>query len=148
MAAGEGILAYKILLKYSADGVTYTDLEDLDEIGEPGALTTPDVDVTPLAPTDDVRVYKKGLKTGGDFTFAQFYSKTRLATLITIRDAGTDHYWKLIFPDATAENNRSYMVWTGPLKTVTVRGVGDPDDPLVIACSGKVNSDPAFTQGS
>lgn len=148
MAAGTGILSYGLLLKYSAAGVTYTDIEDLDEIGDPGSLSAPDVDVTPLAPTDDVRVYRKGLKVGGDFTFSQFYSKTRMAALMAIRDAGTDYYWKLILPDATSENNRSYMIWTGPLKTVTIRGVGDPDDPLVIVCTGKVNSDPAFTQGS
>lgn len=148
MAAGDADLAVGIILKYSTDGVTYTELEDIDELGEPGSPEAPDVDITPLAPSSSFRKFKRGLYKGGDFTFSQFYAKARMTTLQTARNAASDYYWRIIIPDHATEGNRSKIEFTGPVKKCTLRAITDPDDPMVIMVTVTVNSDPVHTAGS
>lgn len=142
MAAEDTVLADDIKLEYSADGTSWTEAADVKDMSEPGNLTRPDVDVTPLRGAT-VRVTKQGLAAGGDFTFTQYWGAddTRMSAWQTIYAAGASKHWRITYPDGG-----STYKWQGKLKDrPTSVGVGSPDDPLLIRVVVKVSTDPVWT---
>lgn len=140
-------LAYGSLLYWSTDtGNTYNELADIKEMGSPGDPDSPEVDITPLANGLSVREFKAGLATMGTFQFKQFWTKTRLAALLTQYRVGV--LWKVIFPDNATPSSASNFVFAGYLKKCTTEGGDNPDSPLLISCEVKLTGTRVFTAGS
>lgn len=146
MAAGEGILASGMVLEYSADGTTWTELEDLDMMSEPDPGTPPDIDVTPVTGHGGRRKWRVGIEPGGDFMFSQFFKASRWTSLQTVKTATAtaDYHWRTTAPDTLGANGSRWK-WTGQLKMLKPPGAGDPDEAMLIQCSVKVNSAFTFT---
>lgn len=136
-------LAKGTRLYMSPDGVTYTELVDLKQLGEPGNADAPDVDVTPLNPTTNYREYLVGMLTSSDFTFQQYFTATRFNALYARLRLNT--YWRIVLPDLTTGSKLEFQA---KLKKCSLTGLGNPDDPLLIDSSMKISGEPTFTAGS
>ena len=142
MAAGEGILANGMMLEYSAAGSVWTELEDMKEIGAPGAPTANTVDVTPLKQTGRSRFKRRGLYDNGTFAFKQFYSSDRYAALKAIKDAADPYHWRVTMPDGAK------FSFLGELNKCVPPTGDDPETPLVIDCEVTVTGEITFTEAA
>ena len=91
------IISKGITLSYSAEGTSYTVLDDLQEIPELGG-SAESLDVTTLA--DAAFVYTDGIHNYGDLGFKFLYATDQFSELNDL--AGTDVQWKVELPDNTA----------------------------------------------
>lgn len=139
-------LVYGVRLYRSADGVTYTEVADLKELGSPGDPVAPDVDVTPLTPSVAAREFKAGLLNSGEMEFKQFWNKTRFTALRAILRVG--YYWRVVFPDNASPALASRVDFAGYLNRCTTSPMTDPDEPITIDCKVKVTGAITFTEGS
>lgn len=144
--AVDAILVYGTRLYYSLDGVSYTEFTDLREVEAPGTPEAPEVDITPLADSSDYRQFRLGLSVAGEFTFRQYYKKSRLTTLISL--FRTSIYWRLIYPDNATPANASKVEFVGYVKRWAPPAATNPDDPAVIEGTVKLTGAPTFTEGS
>ena len=93
-----GILSKGITLGYKADGDTYKDLTNLQEIPELGNNAPEKIDVTVLS--DDAKKSISGLSdTAQDLGFKFLYEEAQFAELAGL--AGSKD-WKVTLPDGTA----------------------------------------------
>jgi hypothetical protein len=97
--AVDAVLGYGTKLYYGADGVSYTELTDLEEIGEPADGTVEQVEATPLTLTSNAREFLNGAEDPGEFQFSQKYNKTRMAALIALK--ATRKYFKILYADSS-----------------------------------------------
>ena len=142
----DAILVYGTRLYYSADGVSYTELTDMQAIGTPPSPDAPEVDVTPLADSSDYRQFALGLAVAGEMDCKQFYNKTRAAAIIAL--FRLNKYWKIIYPDNATPSLSSSTTFRGWLKQYMMPGAANPDDPAVIGFKIKLTGAPTFTAGS
>lgn len=142
----DATLVYGMRFYYSGDGVSYTEVVDLKDMGPPGNPEAPDVDVTPLTPSAAAREFKAGLINGGEMDFKQFWNKTRHATMYGF--LRLSKYWRVTFPDNATPSMATRVDFQGYLKACTTSGSGTPDDPITIDGKIKVNTIPTVTQGS
>lgn len=131
-----------------AGGSTYAEIADIKEVSAPGDPDAPDVDVTALYESVALRTFKRGLKTQGEFSFKQFWTKTRYTSLETPFAAGTAVAWRLNLSDNATPASASRWAFTGYIKKLTIDPQSDPDQPVVISCVVKVNSAITYTEGS
>lgn len=148
MAAATGYLAKGTRFWYSSDGVTYTELADVEDIGPVGSPERPDVDFTPLNPSDSSRGFKPGLKVNGELSFKQFFTKARFTVLKTLFDNGTSTYWRVTYPDHATPASASRHIFQGYVSKLTDSAKSDPDDPLMIEAVVKITTDISFTEAS
>lgn len=142
----DATLVYGMRLFYSADGVTYTEVADLKEMGPPGSSEVPDTDVTPLTPTAGVREFRAGLVNSGEIDFKQFWNKTRHGALLAM--VRTTKYWRVTYPDNATPASASKVEFQGYVKKCTTSSSGNPDDPVTIDCTVKITTVITFTAGS
>lgn len=114
MAADQS-LGFGCKLFYSTDGVSYTELADLEMMGPPNDRKLNMVEKTPLAPTNRTSEFMAGLFTECRFSFKQKWNKTRQALLQTGYAAATTYYWRYCFNDHATPASASKYEWTGPL---------------------------------
>lgn len=131
-----------------AGGSTYAEIADCKEIGSPGDPEAPDVDVTALYETTPYRVFRRGLFVHGEFTFKQFWTKARFEALKDARDAGTAAAWRVAMPDNATPASASRWEFPGYIKKLTIDPMTDPDQPILISCTVKINGAYTFTEGS
>lgn len=142
----DAILVYGARLYYSSDGGSnYNELADMKSIGVP-ATDTPDVDVTPLADSDDFRQFRLALSVAGEMDCKQFFNKTRFAALDTLKRQRLK--WRLRVPDSATVANQSKLEWDGWLKAPTLDPFTDPDEPVLISFKVKTTGKITYTQGS
>lgn len=132
-------------LYWGTDGTTYTEAADLAGMSAPGSPSYSDIDVTPLKPTDDTRSFERGLRDSGEFSFRQYWSKTRLDGWRDAEDAGANLYWRVTYPDDTTPTTASKTEFRGYIKSVQEPTFDDPETPLIITVTVKVTSRPVFT---
>lgn len=135
-------------LYYGSDGVSYSELPDLASMTSAGSPTYADVDVTPLKPTDDTRSFERGLRDSGEFQFRQYWTAARLDTLKDLEEDGDNLYWRITYPDDTTPTLASKTEFRGRIKAVVEPSFDDPETPLIITVTVKVNSRPVFTPKS
>lgn len=97
--AVDAVLGYGTKLYYGSDGVSYTELTDLEEIGEPGDGDVEQVEATPLTLTSNAKEFLNGAEDPGEFQFQQKYNKTRLTTLMALK--ATKKYFKVTYADTS-----------------------------------------------
>lgn len=142
----DAILVYGVRLYFSADGVNYTELFDMKSIGVPGMPDSPEVDVTPLADSEDFRQFRLGLAVAGEMECKQFWNKARFASLQAIYR--TNAYWRMRFPDSTVVANQSKIEFRGWLKKLAPSPFDDPDAPVTSDFTVKLTGKPTFTAGT
>lgn len=146
MAAVDAILVYGSRCYYSSDGgSTYTELADMKQIGVP-PTDTPDVDVTPLADSDDYRQFRLALSVAGELDCKQFFNKTRMSALQTL--ARTKLKWRIRVPDSATVANCSKIEFDGWLKIPQLSPLSDPDEPVTIDFKVKLTGKVTWTQGT
>lgn len=146
--AVDALLAYGVRFYGSPDGVTYTELVDMVELGSPGDPESPDVDVTPLTPAAAWREFKTGLANAGSMDAKQHYNKTRFAFLRNLQIARTLYYWRMIYPDNANPNNASKVEFQAIVKKCTTSPLSNPDDEIHIPFQLRISGAITFTQGS
>lgn len=145
--AVDAILVYGTRL-YSCDTVdgSYTEYADMKSIGTLPAPDSPEVDVTPLADSDDFRQFRLGLAVAGQFDAEQFYTKTRMTTIQT--QYRTKRFWRIVFPDGANVGASSKVEFQGWLKQYSPPAAANADDPAIIKFTVKLTGKPTFTAGS
>lgn len=133
-------------LRYGPDGVSWTTLADLVEIGSPPSAKRPKVDKTPLDPATSFREYSFGLAEAGEQKFKQLYLASREAALHAVE--GVNQYWQILYPDATLDANKSHSDFQGTITEITKEALSSADARLVIDCTVTVTGAVTFTQGS
>jgi predicted secreted protein len=133
-------------LEHSTDGVTYTALAKLTEIGEFGLGEADDIDVTNHDSADGYREFIRGLVDPGDISFtgqweasaSQELPMTGANTGIANGPTTTLDYFKIVLPD-------SLGTWTGRgyWKSFTLNP--QMDGLLEFSGSIKVSGKPSFT---
>jgi len=139
-------LVFGMRLFDSPDGVTYTEIADLKEMGPPGNPESPDVDVTPLTPSVGWREFRQGLLVAGEMDFKQFWNKTRHTSISG--KLNTNRYWRVTFPDDPTPADATRVEFQGRLKGGTTSGAGSADDPITIDCKVKISGAITVTAAS
>ena len=132
----DAVLGIGSRLYYSADNVTYTELTDIVEIGPPDDPDVERIEATPLNPNSRAKEYLFGLVEYGEFTFKQFWNKTRYNTLRGF--LYTSKYWKVVFPDT------STLIFQGALTKCRSSGLTN-NQPIHIECTVKISGATTFT---
>lgn len=146
MAAVDAILVYGSRVYFSSDGGSnYNELADMKQIGVP-PTDTPDVDVTPLADSDNFRQFRLGLSVAGELDLKQFFNKTRMSTLQGL--ARQKLKWRIRVPDSATVANCSKIEFDGWLKWSQLSPLSDPDEPITIDFKVKLAGAITWTQGT
>lgn len=140
-------LGYNSKLYYSPDGVTYTELPDLERLGPPDDGNLEVVEITPLSPTNRRKEYIAALIDSGSFTFQQFWNKTRYSLLRTYYSGGTNVYWRYVFPDNATPANASKLEFVGPLDQWRPSGA-ERTAKILIDGKVRITGDITFTAGA
>lgn len=141
----DAIVAAGLRLWYSTDGgSTWLELTDLEKVGEPMAKESPDVPLTTL--TQTAQEFAAGLQNNGTLDFTQYWNKTRYGVLNAQYGKTID--WKISYPDAALEANKTKMVAKGYINRLAPSGADSQDTPLTITCKVKITGAVAFTAGS
>lgn len=141
LAAGTGLYV-------STDGVSYTELADIDMMDPVPAPAAAKVDVTPLKPTNNTRTKKKGVLENAEWGFKQNWTAARATAMATYEASATDLYWKVTYPDDTDPDVASRKTFRGFIVSNQDEGFNDADDPILINVRVEVTSKPAFTAKS
>jgi hypothetical protein len=142
----DAILIYGIRLYSSADGSTYSEYADMRAMGAPPAPMGPEVDVTPLADSEDARQFRIGLLTFNECDFEEFYTKVRMARVVS--EFRTNRYWKIVIPDGATVGASSYMTFRGWIKEYSTPTASNADDPATIKFKVKVTGGLTWVSGS
>lgn len=131
-------------LQYSTDGVSYTTIASLTEIGEVGLGEGDDIDVTTHQSADGFREFARGLVDGGEISFTGNWEGTTTQQVPITGSTGVLtgpttvlDYFKVIFP-------ASLGTWTarGYWKSFTINP--NLDDTMEFSGSVKISGKPAF----
>lgn len=134
------------LLQHSTDGVAYTTIAKLTEIGEFGMGTGDDIDVTHHESTDGYREFIRGLVDAGEVSFSgnweglasQQLPMTGSNTGIALGPTTTLDYFKITLPSSLGTFScRGY--WKGFMLNPQLDGL------LNFSGSIKVSGKPTFT---
>lgn len=137
MALADAILGQGTRLYYSSDNISYNELADLADVGEPDEGDVEQIESTPLNPSTSAKEFLNGLREAGTFTFDQYWTKARYTTLRTL--IGTTKYWKIVFPES------SYLYFQGNLKKARPMGF-KRNEPIKIGCAVQITGGTTFTQ--
>lgn len=129
-------------LYYSTDGVSYTELVDMEMIGPPGQPKRRKVELKLVDPADDIVQYLVGLREGGEFTASQHYTGTRFETMDALE--GDTLYWRVRLPDSAVEANTSRVDFQGNLEEVSLSELSG-ETPITIKYTVQVITKPTFT---
>lgn len=132
-------------LQHSTDGVSYTTIATLTEIGEFGLREADDIDVTNHDSPDGYREFTRGLVDAGDISFtgqwnaaaSQQLPMTGANTGITTGPTSTLDYFKIVLPDTLG-------TWTGRGYWKSFVLNPQMDDLLEFSGSIKVSGKPSF----
>lgn len=125
----------------SPDGVTYTEVVDLMDLGSPDDPEVEMIEITPVAPYNQRREYLAGLIKNGDFDFTPFYTAAKFSHLKG--QLGAKVFYRVVLPDPVTTNGSKYE-FVGIMKKVKKKGLANKD-PLAIECKAEVVGLPVFT---
>ncbi len=148
--AVDAILGKKTRIYWSTDNITYTEFADLVEAGPPEDGEVEQIEATPLNPTNNAKEYLSALEELGEFTFSQYWNKTRYTTIRAIKtanSAGTPYYFRLCFPDNATPTSASRIVFLGNVKKGRPAGF-KRNTPIQIDVIVKVTGAITYTEGS
>jgi hypothetical protein len=130
------------LLQHSTDGVSYTTIAKLTEIGEVGIGEGDDIDTTNHQSPDGFREFARGLVNAGEIPFTGNWegaaSQQLPATGISSGPTTDLDYFKVVFPD-------NLGTWTGRGYWKTFAINPQLDDTMEFSGSVKVSGKPTFT---
>ncbi len=129
------------LLQHSTDGVSYTTIASLTEIGEIGIGEGDDIDITTHQSPDGFREYARGLVDAGEISFTGNWeaaaSQQLPVTGILSGPTSTLAYYKVVFP-------ASLGTWTARGYWKTFKINPQLDDTMEFSGSVKISGKPAF----
>jgi hypothetical protein len=134
------------ILSQSSDGVNYTAIAELTEIGEFGVGEGDDIDVTNHDSPDGFREFTRGLVDAGEISFSgnwkgsasQALAMSGQNTGITLGPTSVNDYFKIILP-------ANLGTWTGRGYWKSFNLNPQLDDLLEFSGSVKISGKPAFT---
>lgn len=130
-----------VQLQVSTDGVTYTTIASLAELGEFSMGEADDVDVTTHQSPDGHREFIRGLIDAGELPFTAVWeaasSQLDVITRLQTGPTSTLDYYKIILPG-------SLGTWTGRGYVKSVTFNPQLDGRIEISGSFKVSGKPAF----
>lgn len=130
---------------YSTDGVNYTELTDLMEVGAPDDPEVEKIEATPVNPTSNAAEFLFGLITYGSTSFKQYYNKSRMTTLRARLRLST--WWRTVYPDNATVSNASKIEYVAtPTKVRT--GALVRNQPIAIEVNANITGAVTFTAGS
>lgn len=117
-----------------AGGTSYAELVDVHDITAGYEPAYAIVDITPLAVgSTKIRNKKVGLGEPGRWSFKQFWTAARDATLDTPYSARTTVAWRVELPD-TGGSHGTYKTFSGVIVNKHLEGLDNPDSPILIVC--------------
>lgn len=129
------------LLQHSTDGVSYTTIASLTEIGEIGIGEGDDIDTTTHQSPDGFREFARGLVDAGEVNFTGNWeaaaSQMLPVTSILAGPTSTLAYYKVVFP-------ASLGTWTARGYWKTFKLNPQLDDKFEFTGSVKISGKPAF----
>lgn len=125
----------------SPDGITYTELVDMQEIGSPDDPEVGSVDATPVNPTNRAHEFLAGLINYGEFEFKQYFTGPRL-----VHHRGNIYktvYYKIVLNDLISTAGSTMIIQTFLMKARL--STLEAEKVVTIDCKAKVTGASTFT---
>lgn len=138
------ILALGARIYDSPDGITYTEMTDMQEIGSPDDPEVNMVEATPVNPTQRAKEFLAGLINYGEFEWKQFYTAARL-----VHHRGylfQRVYYRVVFPDVISSSG-SMMQFSSYLKKAKLTAL-EIEKVMVIEGKAQITGPSSFTSAT